>query len=451
MKIQIPHSGSPLQQDALLKQKLRELRRLDNYSNFLYIGRAYAVIAITISAALWVSHFGDGVGLDLHWRVPILVLAVIIVGASQHQLAGATHEATHYILFKNRLLNELISDLLCMHPLFGSTHLFRLHHLAHHHFINDPVRDPDFSQLRSSGHWLRFPVAAGEFLTKLFQQLWLPNLLRYVWDRVLYDSLGEGENPYKNGPSRHPRLLFGGTIVYCAVLWGVLYLCRAMNQGVVFWLAPLAFLAASTLLIRMLPEKCCFQSRLRPVIPSRAAAVMRLSFLTALLTALSALSHWTGQWVGKYFLLLWVVPLLTTFPFFMLVRQFVQHGNGGRGWLNNTRVFLVNPLTRYAVFPFGMNYHLPHHMFATVPHYRLPELHRFLLQYPNYAQKGLVVQNWFLPSGRSSPRNPTALEVIGPEYSACSQEVFIDSSVLDSCRVEGRNSIRRHEIASRQS
>ena len=35
--------------------------------------------------------------------------------------------------------------------------------------------------------------------------------------------------------------------------------------------------------------------------------------------------------------------------------------------LTNTRVFVVNPLVRYAVYSFGMDYHPPHHMYATVP------------------------------------------------------------------------------------
>ena len=29
---------------------------------------------------------------------------------------------------------------------------------------------------------------------------------------------------------------------------------------------------------------------------------------------------------------------------------------------------------RFAVFPMGQDYHLPHHMFCTVPHYRLRDL-----------------------------------------------------------------------------
>jgi len=36
----------------------------------------------------------------------------------------------------------------------------------------------------------------------------------------------------------------------------------------------------------------------------------------------------TGAPAAVYYFLLWVVPLLTSFSFFMILRQLVQHGNG---------------------------------------------------------------------------------------------------------------------------
>ena len=72
----------------------------------------------------------------------------------------------------------------------------------------------------------------------------------------------------------------------------------------------------------------------------------------------------TGARTSATASLLWVVPLFTSFAFFMILRQLVQHGNGGRGWVNNTRTFLVGRSIRFAVFPMGQDYHLPHHMFC---------------------------------------------------------------------------------------
>ena len=45
----------------------------------------------------------------------------MLIAALQNRLSGLGHEACHYALFKNRLANELVSDLLCMFPLMAMT------------------------------------------------------------------------------------------------------------------------------------------------------------------------------------------------------------------------------------------------------------------------------------------------------------------------------------------
>jgi fatty acid desaturase len=41
-------------------------------------------------------------------------------------------------------------------------------------------------------------------------------------------------------------------------------------------------------------------------------------------------------------------------------------------------VFFVDVFTRWAVFVYGQDMHLPHHLFPAVPHHRLGRLHRLL-------------------------------------------------------------------------
>ena len=94
------------------------------------------------------------------------------------------------MLFANRKLNELASDWLAALPILTTTYHYRLHHLAHHQFVNDPERDPDISQLHESDHWLDFPITHVEVLWALLKQLWLPNLFRYTITRASYGSLG---------------------------------------------------------------------------------------------------------------------------------------------------------------------------------------------------------------------------------------------------------------------
>ena len=48
---------------------------------------------------------------------------------------------------KNRFLNDLIPDLFCMFPILTTVHFYRVFHMAHHQYTNDPERDPDLLNL----------------------------------------------------------------------------------------------------------------------------------------------------------------------------------------------------------------------------------------------------------------------------------------------------------------
>src|SRR5688572_25661120 len=204
--------------DPKFKKKLQELRQTDNYRNWYYLLRTYALIAATIGGAIWFYQFTRAGQFSLLWNVPIFAVAILIVGALQHHLANLAHEAVHHTLFKNRHLNDMVSEWLCSFPMFSSTFHYGLHHLAHHQFVNDPVRDPDISQLQKSGHRLSFPILKHEFMDVLFRQMWVPNLVRYSLARAEYDSLGTEHNPYIREDwefSKRPQRL---TVAYLAGL-----------------------------------------------------------------------------------------------------------------------------------------------------------------------------------------------------------------------------------------
>ena len=114
--------------------------------------------------------------------------------------------------------------------------------------------------------------------------------------------------------------------------------------------------------------------------------------------------------------------------------------------LTNTRVFFMNRLIRFCVFPMGQDYHLPHHLFATIPHYRLRELHEMLLKYPEYRQQALEVENYVLP-GHHWPTRPTVLDVLGPDYAPQGPaEIYIDNTVLNNNQLEARDSLLREAL-----
>ena len=55
-------------------------------------------------------------------------------------------------------LNDLAGDLFCMFPILATLHFYRLFHLAHHQYTNDPERDPDLVSLGASKMSDQFPM-----------------------------------------------------------------------------------------------------------------------------------------------------------------------------------------------------------------------------------------------------------------------------------------------------
>jgi fatty acid desaturase len=429
--------------DPGLKETLQELRQTDNWRNIFYLLRTYVYLALVIGGAVAFDLYRPVWDLGWWWNIPVAIVTIVLVGAGQHQLSALAHEAVHHILFRNRWLNDLASDLFCMLPLFSSTHHYRLQHLAHHQFVNDPDRDPDVSQLQTSGHWLAFPVTRKQFFRALLRQLWLPNLVRFVRVRAAYNATGTDKNPYVRKGYRPSKV---------AVRFGILYLLAQVAALTTLvtsadtWLLaiiPAALYAAALVFYTFLPLRFFHQSRVHPVIPSRVATLLRISYLTALFNGLAWLTVATGHWVAVYYLAYWLVPLLTSFAFFMILRQWVQHGNGDRGWLTNTRIFFVHRLLNFSVFPIGQDYHLPHHLFATVPHYRLRRLHMALLAYPEYRDEAVEVHGYFHSPERPQV-HPTVVDVLGPEYAPSEfHGIHIDNTVLEDDEVDEKAEIIR--------
>ena len=168
---------------------------------------------------------------------------------------------------------------------------------------------------------------------------------------------------------------------------------------------------------------------------------MRLGYITTTFTTLAVLHLMVDPWAPIYYFALWLVPIFTSFSFFMILRQVVQHGNGDRGWITNTRVFFVNQFINFCVFPIGQDFHLPHHLYSTVPHYRLKKLHAILMEYPEYQKDAINVHGYF-HSPETPQIHPTVVEVLGDNYASKNfRGVHIDNTVLDDNEVEDKEGI----------
>lgn len=78
------------------------------------------------------------------------------------------------------------------------------------------------------------------------------------------------------------------------------------------------------------------------------------------------------------YLVLWVLPLLTVVQAILRLRAVAEHGatTDFSSPLTAARTNLSGAVVEWLIFPHRVNYHIEHHLYASVPHYNLPELHR---------------------------------------------------------------------------
>lgn len=411
-----------------LNDLIRPLRDLDNYTNAGWLILEYLTLFLILAPTIWVCEQPW----DWYFKAPLVLVAIALVGGVQHRLAGLAHEASHYAMFKNRLANDLVSDLFCMYPIFATTHQYRLVHIAHHQYTNDWERDPDLLNIGRSKLMHLFPMTRWQFICNYFVRFfWPPVLLRYLWDIVYLSAFGKGINPYTNNQDALKPNELTLKFRYASVL-GVVYffglvaaLATFNNMRMtdwVLWTPPVA-LSVALVITWILPEAAFFQSPLKQIYSSRTTGMLRLVCYTTLLTTFAYLRLATGRNWGNYFLLLWALPMLTSFAYYMVLRDVYQHANADDGKLTNTRVFFCDPFTWWAIFVYGQDMHVPHHMYPAVPHYNLLKLHR-LLQDKNDEYARHVVECHGLFANHVG--KPTIAEVMERPTTEVAQDVVLE-------------------------
>lgn len=91
-----------------------------------------------------------------------------------------------------------------------------------------------------------------------------------------------------------------------------------------------------------------------------------------------ALFAWSGFLLE--YLVLWILPLATVVQALLRLRAIAEHGatTDFSSPLTAARTNLVPAWLGWLLFPHNVNYHIEHHLYASVPQYNLPALHREL-------------------------------------------------------------------------
>jgi len=149
----------------------------------------------------------------------------------------------------------------------------------------------------------------------------------------------------------------------------------------------------------------------------RAPHVLRIAAMHGVAIALFA---WRGHLAA--YLLLWIVPLYTVTVACYRLRSVAEHSGIGpqserysRDVIDNlrtTRTTTGSGLSQYLLIPYNVSYHIEHHLFPSIPTFRLRDLHAKLETNEVYAANAHVTPGHralFRELTGSSPPHETRL------------------------------------------
>jgi fatty acid desaturase len=113
--------------------------------------------------------------------------------------------------------------------------------------------------------------------------------------------------------------------------------------------------------------------------PELRARANRDRKLVALVNiAFFAVAIYAGFW--RWYLLFWMLPLVTLLQAILRLRAVMEHGavEDTTTPLKAARTNFVPWYLYWLLFPHDVHYHIEHHLYPSIPHYRLAECHRRL-------------------------------------------------------------------------
>jgi len=294
---------------------VRRALSADELQQLTALDDARSLGAVALTLAIIAAAIALGV---MTWPSAWLVLCVPVIAVQQHAMFILAHDAAHYRLFKSRVLNDAVGRALGMAGGISMCTYRVIHRLHNNNLYTE--EDPDTA------------IHGG-----------YPRGVAYLWKKLAQDAIGL--NAWKT--------------------FGYFFGAPAINRDTQRALRPLDDTSPAL----------------------RAAARRDRWLVVAFQVAAPVLAFSFGGWqVLAQYLVLWVLPMLTLLQVILRLRAIAEHGavtdlssplTAAR--CNRTAGSWSNRLARALIFPHHVNYHLEHHLYPAVPHYRLPVLHRLLV------------------------------------------------------------------------
>ena len=255
-------------------------------------------------------------------NVLLCIVALIILAGRQLCFAILMHDAAHYSLFKTKWMNTHLTDWLCARPIWNHVGKYRPYHLKHHARTSQDD-DPDLGLVK------HFPIRRGSLWRKFLRDISGITGLKFLYGRVLMDM-------------------------------------ELLEWTVSNDIKPIPKAERSYFKL--------FQN------------LLKNSFGMLLTNSMMFIVLW---WSGHpYVYLLWVLAYITPFPLFIRIRSMAEHAGleQSQSAFTNTRTTRAGWIARSCVAPIHVNFHIEHHLMASVPHQHLPHMHKMLLD------RGIVME-----------------------------------------------------------
>jgi fatty acid desaturase len=136
------------------------------------------------------------------------------------------------------------------------------------------------------------------------------------------------------------------------------------------------------------------------VIPGGALRhFLRVALFQAVAITIAVLTGYVWTYV-----LLWIVPLFTIALLCFRLRTAAEHSGLRRpekryvrqnvDTIATTRTTIGCPIMRFLLAPYHMSFHIEHHLYPSVPVFRLRKLHEHLMKKPDYAMRARVTKSY---------------------------------------------------------
>ena len=116
----------------------------------------------------------------LIWNPWVVVLAMVVVATRQHALFILFHDAVHYLVARDKRLNDAITNLLIGVPQLVPVQLYRRLHLAHHARLGTDA-DPERLLLYRGQPWQYRALPMGRLARQVLGDVFLLNNLKTLW------------------------------------------------------------------------------------------------------------------------------------------------------------------------------------------------------------------------------------------------------------------------------